>query len=55
MNNYPILKRGEKKPPNKFNFKCFTENTVNSLHEVEYFLNNFTYYYKYIRLYKILR
>ncbi|MNU01480.1 hypothetical protein D3C72_2449000 [compost metagenome] len=33
----------------------YCKNTVNSLYCVESFLNNFTNYYKYVRLYNILR
>ena len=42
-------------PPKKFNFKCCKDNTLKSLHEVEYFLNNFNRFIKYIKLYKILK
>ena len=40
---------------NKFNFKNCKENTICSLNEVEHFLNNFSDFYRYIKLYKILR
>ena len=40
---------------NKFNFKKITSNTINSLNEVEYFLNDFKRFSNYIKLYKILK
>ena len=58
MNIYPIQNyRGEKKPPqkNKFCFNDFKKNTICSLNDVEYFLNNFSHYYKYIKLIKLLK
>lgn len=39
----------------KFDFKCYQKNTISSLKEVDYFLNNFQYYLKYIKLYKLLK
>ena len=36
-------------------FKCCKKNTICSLNEVEYFLNNFNNFLKYIKLYKILK
>lgn len=49
--------RGGKNPPPKkhFNFKCCKDNTIKSLHEVEHFLNNFQHYFKYFKLYKLLK
>ena len=40
---------------NKLNFKKITSNTLNSLNEVEYFLNDFKRFSNYIKLYKILK
>lgn len=56
INNYPE-NRGEKKSPPKktFNFKLYKKNTIKSLNDVEYFLNNFNHLFKYIKLYKILK
>ena len=53
----PIENRGGKCPPPKKNFrlKCCTDNTIKSLHEVEYFLNHFNRFIKYIKLYRILK
>ena len=53
----PIENRGGKcsPPKKKFNFKCYKNNTIKSLHEVEYFLNHFHRFIKYIKLYKILK
>lgn len=48
-------KRGGNKPPHKKNFKNYKDNTLRSLNEVEYFLNNFQSFLKYIKLYKILK
>ena len=39
----------------KFNFKLYKNNTIKSLNEVEYFLNNFNNFIKYVKLYKILK
>lgn len=50
--------RGEKKSPphkKKLTFKACKKNTVNSLHEVEHFLRNFSSFVKYVKLYKILK
>ena len=59
-NNFPQEKiqenRGEKKSPppkkKKLNFKICKKNTINSLNEVEHFLNDFQNFWDYIRLYK---
>lgn len=40
---------------NKLNIKQITTNTINSLNEVEYFLNDFKRFSNYIKLYKILK
>lgn len=49
--------RGEKKSPPKksFDFKLCKKNTINSINDVEHFLNNFQHYFKYFKLYKIMR
>ena len=49
--------RGGKNPPPKkhFDFKCCKDNTIKSLHDVEHFLNNFQHYFKYFKLYKLLK
>ena len=49
--------RGEKKCPSKkkIDFKCYPKNAIKSLKEVEHFLNNFQHYFKYIKLYKLLK
>lgn len=48
--------RGAKAPQNKkFNFKKAKENTMQSLTEVSYFLNNFNHFMKYVKLYKLLK
>ena len=44
--------RGKKKKPN---FKTMKKNTVKSLNDVEYFLNNFGNFVKYVKLYKLLK
>ena len=46
--------RGEKKSPQKksFNFKLYKKNTINSLNEVEHFLNDFQGFWDYVKLYK---
>lgn len=40
---------------NKLNIKKIKTNTINSLNEVETFLNNFQKFKHYIKLYKILK
>lgn len=49
--------RGEKKSPPKksFNFNLCKKNTINSINDVEHFLNNFRHYFKYFKLYKIMK
>lgn len=56
-NNNENNNRGNKNVPHKnnFNFKCCKDNTIKSLHDVEHFLNNFQHYFKYFKLYKILK
>ena len=39
----------------KINFKKLKSNTINSLNEVEYFLNDFKKIRNYLKLYKILK
>ena len=39
----------------KFCFKDFKNNACSSLNDVECFLNNFKYYYRYIHLYKFFK
>lgn len=39
----------------KTTFKTHFSHALSSLHEVECFLNNFNDFYKYIKVYKILR
>ena len=48
-------KRGEKKSPPKKSFKNYKKNTIKSLNDVEYFLNNFRHFLKYVKLYKLLK
>lgn len=58
QNNFYLQKenRGDNKPPRKkFDFKLYKKNTVQSLNQVEYFLNNFQGFYKYIKLYKLFK
>lgn len=49
--------RGEKNSSHKksFDFNSYKKNTLNSIHDVEYFLNNFHHYFKYLKLYKIIK
>ncbi len=39
----------------KLNFKTMKSNTISSLHDVEYFLNNVHHAFRYIKLYKLLK
>ncbi len=49
--------RGNNKlpPKKKFDFKCCKNNTIRSLNEVEYFLNNLHKFSRYIHLYKFFK
>lgn len=47
--------RGEKNSPPKKSFKIYKNNLFHSLNDVEHFLNNFQYYSKYFKLYKIIK
>ena len=49
--------RGRQNPPPKkhFDFKCYKDNTIKSLYDVEHFLNNFKHNIKYFKLYKLLK
>ena len=49
--------RGEHTPPPKksFDFNLYKKNTLDSLHDVEHFLNHFQHYSKCFKLFKILR
>ena len=47
--------RGEKNSPTKKRFNIYKDNTINSIYDVEHFLNNFQHYFKYFKLYKIFK
>lgn len=49
--------RGEKKSPpkKKFDFKSCKKNTIKSLNEIEFFLNNLNRAFRYIKVYKIFK
>ncbi len=48
--------RGTKAPHNnKKNFNKIKDNTIRSLNEVEYFLNNISHIFKYLKIYKLLK
>lgn len=51
------VNRGEKKPPKKkaFDLKSYKKNTINSLNEIECFLNNLKNVSKIIHIKKILK
>lgn len=40
---------------NKIDFYTFKKNTITSLNQVEYFLNNYKQMIKYVKLYKLLK
>ena len=42
-------------PPKKMCFKTIKCNTISSLNDVECFLNNMNNFFRYIKLYKLLR
>lgn len=55
-NTNNIENRGADAPhKNKINFGQMKNNTIRSLNEVECFLNNFNNFWRYIKLYKILK
>ena len=58
-NNYENEKRGKEKAPpykkKKLSFKICKKNTIKSLNEVEHFLRDFQGFWKYVKLYKILK
>lgn len=47
--------RGDKKSPPKKSFNLYKKNTINSLRDVECFLNHFQHNLKYFKLFKILK
>ena len=49
--------RGEKNSPQKkkTDFKTYKKNTVKSLNEIEYFLNNFKKFTRYVKIYKLFK
>ena len=49
--------RGDKKPPQKkkLNFKTCKKNTIKSLNEVEFFLNDFKRFTHYLKIYKLFK
>jgi len=62
MDNYYLSEndknnRGEKNHPHKksFDFNLYKKNTINSLNDVEHFLNNFQHNFKYLKLFKIMK
>ena len=57
MNNIIFSNHLQALPPSnkKIDIKQLKNNTVNSLNEVELFLNDFNRFKKYIKLYKILK
>ena len=57
LNSNEPENRGKKNLNNKkkMNFDLYKKNAINSINDVEYFLNNFNYFIKYIKLYKIIK
>ena len=55
--NDEVNNRGEKKPHKKkaFDLKLYKKNTINSLNEIEHFLNNLKNVSKIIHIKKILK
>jgi hypothetical protein len=49
--------RGEKKSPPKknLNLKLYKKNTIKSLKETEFFLNNLNHFFRYVKLYKLFK
>lgn len=55
-NNFQNNRGEEKSSPKKnFDFNLYKKNTINSLNDVEHFLNNFNHYSKYFKLYKFMK
>ena len=56
LNNFQE-NRGDKKFPQKksFDFKKYKKNTINSLNDVEYFLNNFKKFKHLIKIHKLIK
>lgn len=54
---FDINNRGDKKSPQKksFNFRKYKKNTFKSLNDVEYFLNNYKNFRRYIKIYKFFK
>ena len=48
-------KRGDKKPPQKKSFSTYKKNTINSLNDIEYFLNNLRDIKRFIKIYKLFK
>ncbi len=48
-------KRGDKKTPSKKSFSTYKKNTIQSLSDVEYFLNNLKDLKRFIKIYKLLK
>ncbi len=59
MQNFSInnFNRGENNPPPKknFDFKLYKKNTIKSLNEIEYFLNNFQKFVKCFKFSKFFK
>ena len=55
MNNLYRSNLPEKKDKKKLNFKEMKNNTICSLKDVEFFLNNFQNTLRYIKLFKLLK
>jgi len=55
MNKLHAISEYRNKEEKKFNFKTKKDNTINSLKEVEYFLNNFDKVSKCLKIYKIFK
>lgn len=53
---FDINKRGDKKsPPKKFDYKKYKKNTLKSLNDVEYFLNNYKKFKRFFKIYKLFK
>ena len=55
MNNLYRSNLPEKKEKKKLTFKELKNNTICSLKDVEFFLNNFEHTLRYIKLFKLLK
>jgi len=45
----------EKNKKKKFDFGLYKKNTISSLNDIDYFLNNFNHFIKYVKIYRLFK